>query len=132
MRIGAGFTLVVIGAIIAFAVRDTSDTFNLRALGIIVMLGGAAGLWFSYRLANSRRSAQTTTVIDPAVERQYRTTREDRVSDEPIDVASPREPGPPPPLTSKGLQHVVAFVRVATDHRAVGRLLGPSVYDART
>jgi len=86
MRIGAGISLIVIGAIIAFAVRDTSDTFNLTALGIIIMLGGAAGLWFSFRLANSRRSAETTTVIDPEVEKQYRTSRPEKVSDEPIDV----------------------------------------------
>ena len=55
MRIGAGIALIVVGAIIAFAVRDTSDTLNLTALGIIIMLGGAAGIWVSYRLANPRR-----------------------------------------------------------------------------
>ena len=86
MRIGAGIALIVVGAIIAFAVRDTSDTFNLTALGIIIMVGGAAGLWFSYRLVNSRRSLETATVIDPEVEKQYRTTRPARVSEEPIDV----------------------------------------------
>ena len=48
MRIGAGIALIVVGAIIAFAVRDTSDTLNLTALGIIIMLGGAAGIWVSY------------------------------------------------------------------------------------
>ena len=86
MRIGAGIALIIVGAIIAFAVRDTSDTVNLTALGIIIMLGGAAGLWFSYRLTNSRRSARTTKVIDPEVERQYRTTRTETVSEDPIDV----------------------------------------------
>lgn len=86
MRIGAGIALIVVGAIIAFAVRDTSDTLNLTALGIIIMLGGVAGLWFSYRLANARRSATETTVIDPEVERQYRTTRTETVAEEPIDV----------------------------------------------
>ena len=72
MRIGAGIALIVAGAIIAFAVRDTSDTLNLTALGIIIMLGGAAGIWLSYRLANRRRRSDTT-VIDPEVEKQYRT-----------------------------------------------------------
>ena len=47
MRIGAGIALIVAGAILAFAVRDTSDTLNLTALGIIIMLGGAAGIWLS-------------------------------------------------------------------------------------
>ena len=86
MRIGAGIALIVVGAIIAFAIRDRSDTFNLTALGIIIMLGGAAGLWFSYKLANSRRSAETAEVIDPEIEKQYRTTRPETVSNEPIDV----------------------------------------------
>ena len=85
MRIGAGIALVVIGAVLAFAVRDTSDTFNLTALGIIIMLGGAAGIWLSYRLANQRRLTDKP-VIDPEVERQYRTDPPERVSDEPIDV----------------------------------------------
>ena len=85
MRIGAGIALIVVGAIIAFAVRDTSDTFNLTALGIIIMLGGAAGIWVSYRLATSRRRTETT-VIDPEVEKQYDTTPPKRLTDEPIDV----------------------------------------------
>jgi hypothetical protein len=85
MRIGAGIALIVVGAIIAFAVRDTSDTLNLTALGIIIMLGGAAGIWVSYRLANPRGRSDVT-VIDPEVEKQYRTAPPEQVADEPIDV----------------------------------------------
>ncbi|HEU4945955.1 MAG TPA: DUF6458 family protein [Kribbella sp.] len=85
MRIGAGIALIVAGAVIAFAVRDTSDTLNLTALGIIIMLGGAAGIWLSYRLANQRRRG-STTVIDPEVEKQYRTEPPEQVADQPIDV----------------------------------------------
>ena len=71
MRIGAGIALVAIGAIIAFAVRDTSAWLNLTALGIIIMLAGVAGIWVSYRLANPRQR-NDFTVIDPAVEKQYK------------------------------------------------------------
>ncbi|MEU4291594.1 DUF6458 family protein [Kribbella sp. NPDC026596] len=85
MRIGAGIALIVVGAIIAFAVRDTSDTLNLTALGIIIMLGGAAGIWVSYRLANTRRRGDVT-VIDPEVEKQYTTAPRKQVADQPIDV----------------------------------------------
>ncbi|WP_329475965.1 DUF6458 family protein [Kribbella sp. NBC_01510] len=85
MRIGAGIALIVAGAIIAFAVRDTSDTLNLTALGIIIMLGGGAGIWLSYRLANRRRRSETA-VIDPEVEKQYRTEPPHQVADQPIDV----------------------------------------------
>jgi hypothetical protein len=85
MRIGAGIALVVVGAIIAFAVRDTSDTLNLPALGIIIMLGGIAGIWVSYSLANARRRNEAK-LIDPEVEKQYDTTPPEKVSGDMIDV----------------------------------------------
>jgi hypothetical protein len=85
MRIGAGIGLIAIGAIIAFAVRDTSGWLNLTALGIIIMLAGAAGIWVSYRLANPRKR-EDFSVIDPSVEKQYRTDPPQQVADKPIDV----------------------------------------------
>jgi len=85
MRIGAGIALMAAGAIIAFAIRDTSDTLNLTALGIIIMLAGAAGIWLSYRLSNPRHH-DDITVIDPEVEKQYDTTPPEQVADHPIDV----------------------------------------------
>jgi hypothetical protein len=85
MRIGAGIGLIAIGAIIAFAVRDTSKSLNLTALGIIIMLAGVAGIWISYRLANPRKRDELT-VIDPSIEQQYRTTPPQQVADRPIDV----------------------------------------------
>lgn len=85
MRIGAGIALIAIGAIIAFAVRDTSDWLNLTALGIIIMLAGVAGIWVSYRLANPHKR-DDFTVIDPAVEKQYNTDPPEQVATKPIDV----------------------------------------------
>jgi len=85
MRIGAGIGLIAIGAIIAFAVRDTSGWLNLTALGIIIMLAGAAGIWVSYRLANPRKR-EDFSVIDPSVEKQYNTEPPRQVADKPIDV----------------------------------------------
>ena len=83
MRIGPGITLIVVGAVLAFAVRDSWSAVNLTALGIIIMLAGAAGIWLSYRLTNQRRRADTK-VIDPEVERQYRTSpAHERIADEP-------------------------------------------------
>jgi hypothetical protein len=49
------------------------------------MLGGAAGIWLSYHLAN-RRPRGKAEVIDPVVEKQYRTAPPRTVADEPIDV----------------------------------------------
>ena len=85
MRIGAGIGLIAFGAIIAFAVHDTSRSLNLTALGIIIMLAGSAGIWISYRLANPRKRDELT-VMDPSVEKQYRTTPPQHVADHPIDV----------------------------------------------
>jgi len=85
MRIGAGIGLVAIGAIIAFAVRDTSGWLNLTALGIIIMLAGVAGIWVSYRLANPRKRSEFN-VIDPEVEKQYTTDPPEQVAERPIDV----------------------------------------------
>ncbi|MFI7060892.1 DUF6458 family protein [Kribbella sp. NPDC050124] len=85
MRIGAGIALIALGAIIAFAVRDTSDTLNLTALGIIIMLAGVAGIWVSYRLANPHKR-DDFTVIDPEVEKQYNTDPPEQVATRPIDV----------------------------------------------
>ena len=85
MRIGAGITVVVIGAIIAFAVRDTSDRVNLTALGIIIMLGGIAGIWLSYRIANLQHG-RSTPVLDSEVEKQYSTAPPEKAAAEPIDV----------------------------------------------
>ncbi|MFB6722617.1 hypothetical protein ACFCV3_20745 [Kribbella sp. NPDC056345] len=85
MRIGVGIALVTIGAIIAFAVRDTSGSLNLRALGIIVMLAGAAGIWLSYRLANPRMRDEAT-MLKPGVEKQYSVAPHDKVAETTIDV----------------------------------------------
>jgi hypothetical protein len=85
MRIGAGIGLIALGAIIAFAVRDTSESLNLTALGIIIMLAGVAGIWVSYRLANPRKRDEFT-VIDPSVEKQYNTDPPEQVATRPIDV----------------------------------------------
>jgi hypothetical protein len=85
MRIGAGIALIAIGAIIAFAVRDTSSWLNLTALGIIIMLAGVAGIWVSYRLANPRKLDESA-VIDPSVEKQYKTDPPQHVGERTIDV----------------------------------------------
>ncbi|HEY0471786.1 MAG TPA: hypothetical protein VGD34_08970 [Kribbella sp.] len=85
MRINAGILLIAAGAIIAFAIRGTLSHVNLHVVGIVIMLGGAAGLWLSYRVTN-QRDVQDITLIKPAVEEQYDTTPHEYAIDEPIDV----------------------------------------------
>jgi hypothetical protein len=85
MRINAGIFLIAAGAIIAFAIRDTSSRVNLTVLGLVIMFGGAAGLWLSYRVTN-RRDVDEITLIKPTVEEQYDTTPHEYAIDEQIDV----------------------------------------------
>jgi multisubunit Na+/H+ antiporter MnhG subunit len=85
MRINGGIALIAIGAIIAFAIRDTSSRVNLTVVGVIIMLGGVFGLWFSYRLANAKHDEEVE-LIKPSVEEQYTTEPHEYVVQEQIDV----------------------------------------------
>lgn len=61
MTIGSGIALMIIGAILAFAVGDTMVAgVNLRMVGYILMLGGGIGLILGLFLS-SRRSTRVVT-----------------------------------------------------------------------
>ncbi|WP_454130089.1 DUF6458 family protein [Microbacterium aurum] len=83
MSIGAGIALIVIGAILVFAINvDTSQFVDLDMIGYIMMAAGAVvlllGLVFLFR---RRSTEQVTRTVDPAVgERVTRT--ESRTSGE--------------------------------------------------
>jgi uncharacterized membrane protein len=56
---GAGLALVVVGAILAFAVSDHMDNVNLPVVGLILMIAGAAVI------ANAKRTAvRERTVVE--------------------------------------------------------------------
>ena len=58
---GQGLTLVIVGAVFAFAVRLESKVIDLQVVGLILMLAGAAGM------ARSRREVRhehTVTRVD--------------------------------------------------------------------
>jgi len=78
MSIGFGIFLMAAGAIIAFGLRDRSDAVNLPALGVILMLAGAAGVWLSYVITNKRRRV-ATQALDESVEEEYRTVQSGRI-----------------------------------------------------
>lgn len=44
MTIGGSIALIVIGAILRFAINWSSSLVNLRLVGVILMIGGAIGL----------------------------------------------------------------------------------------
>lgn len=75
MSIGVGIFLMVVGAILAFAVRDSWDAVNLTVVGYILLLAGAAGIALSFYITNRRRRVETDA-LDPAVEEEYRVVEE--------------------------------------------------------
>jgi hypothetical protein len=77
MSIGVGIFLMVVGAIFAFAVRDSWDAVNLQVVGYILLLAGAAGIALSFYITNRRRRVETDA-IDPAIEEEYRVVEQHR------------------------------------------------------
>jgi predicted membrane channel-forming protein YqfA (hemolysin III family) len=80
MSIGASIFLLVIGAILTFAVNVTTEGFNINTVGIILMVAGVIGLLLSLLFWSSfspyrRRSAspypEERVVEERRIERDY-------------------------------------------------------------
>lgn len=72
MRIGTGIFLLVVGAVLTFAVRDSLSAVDLTAVGWICMGAGALALVLSLALGRRTAVARTTYVerhdsVPPAV-----------------------------------------------------------------
>ena len=61
MTIGGSIALIIIGAILRFAVTWTPKYVDLRAMGVILMIGGGVGLAISLILLFTRRRSQAST-----------------------------------------------------------------------
>ena len=78
MSIGVSIFLLVVGAVLTFAVNVTTSGFSLHTVGIILMLGGGLGLllsllfWSSFSPWTRRR---TVTGADTVIE-ERRTERD--------------------------------------------------------
>ena len=70
MSIGASIFLLVIGAILTFAVEVGTPGFNINTVGIILMIGGAIGLvlsvlfWSNLSPYRRRRTLSGDTVVE--------------------------------------------------------------------
>jgi len=78
MSIGASIFLLVVGAILTFAVNVTTSGFNINTVGIILMIAGALGLvlsllfWSSFAPYRRRRVVEPPgTVYEERVDRDY-------------------------------------------------------------
>ena len=82
MSIGASIFLLVVGAILTFAVNVSTEGFNINTVGIILMVAGVVGLLLSLLFWSNfspyRRRTTTTTaypeervVEERRIERDY-------------------------------------------------------------
>lgn len=80
MGIGIGVVLLVVGAILAFAVSFDISGIDIHVIGYIVMAGGLIALIIGLvvQLPRTRRNRSTAITTDQAG-RQYVTERDDRI-----------------------------------------------------
>jgi uncharacterized membrane protein HdeD (DUF308 family) len=75
----AGIVLIIIGAVFAFALKAESSWLDTRAMGLILILGGAAFIWRSQvrkrqvvtretESADGEVQTETTDVVERRVE----------------------------------------------------------------
>ncbi len=82
MSLGAGIFLLVVGAILAFAVNLEVPGIDLVTVGYILMIAGAVGIILGIVLLTRRRRtvAESRSVVDPATgESVRRDVRDDRL-----------------------------------------------------
>ena len=63
VTIGGSVALIIIGAILRFAITWTPQYVNIQAMGVILMLGGIVGLGISLALLITRRRSQAGTQV---------------------------------------------------------------------
>jgi hypothetical protein len=68
VTIGGSVALIIIGAILRFAIIWKSHYVNIQNMGVILMIGGVTGLAISLGFAVSRRRSQ---IEDEITERRY-------------------------------------------------------------
>jgi uncharacterized membrane protein HdeD (DUF308 family) len=73
-----GIVLIIIGAIFAFALKAESSWLDTRALGLILILGGAAFIWRS-RLRKREVVTRETESVDGVTQTEHTTVVERRL-----------------------------------------------------
>jgi hypothetical protein len=63
VTIAGGLALIILGAILRYAVTWHANWVNIDTLGAILMIGGAAGLLAGLALQTSKRRNQTRTRV---------------------------------------------------------------------
>ena len=72
MSIGASIFLLVVGAILTFAVNVNTEGFNINTVGIILMVAGVIGLLLSLLFWSSFSPYRRRRVVEERrIERDY-------------------------------------------------------------
>lgn len=64
MRLGSGIFLLVVGAILAFAVRDSIEAVDLTMVGYICMVAGALAVLLALIMQRQRANTSHHEVVD--------------------------------------------------------------------
>ncbi|MEO3827211.1 DUF6458 family protein [Actinomadura sp. B10D3] len=72
MTIGGSIALIIIGAILAYAVNYDLSGIDLRLVGVILMVGGLIGLVIGlFRIMSARRTVDRRPAPPPVHEEHY-------------------------------------------------------------
>ena len=89
---GAGMALMIVGAILAFAVRRETPGVDVQTVGVILLVAGA--LVIAHARKGATRQRTVTRVEDPLAAEELQTHHEAVVDD-------PLEPDPLEPLSGR-------------------------------
>jgi uncharacterized membrane protein HdeD (DUF308 family) len=78
MLMAAGIVLIIIGAIFAFALKAESTWLDTRAMGLILIVGGAAFIWRS-RVRKREVVTRETESVDGVAQTEQTTVVERNV-----------------------------------------------------
>ena len=68
MALGSGIFLIVLGAILAFAIKDSWDAVDLTMVGYICIAAGVLAIIISLVVSSQARKTTHTEVIDQHVD----------------------------------------------------------------
>ena len=71
MALGSGIFLIVVGAILAFAVKDSWDAVDLTVVGYICIAAGVLAIIISLVVNAQNRKTTHTEVIDQHVDQHH-------------------------------------------------------------
>lgn len=84
---GAGITLLIVGAILAFAVRRETPGVDVQTVGVIFLVAGA--LVIAHARRGSRRERTVTRVEDPLAGEEATVRPVTSAPGDPVDPAPP-------------------------------------------